>query len=120
MKTLHIEIGDHDKIKSRSIVDRAKLRITKNKTRMWYDDFSEFARMFTKTNLAVLNHIKTFNPKSVEELAAKVGCRKCDLSRAINTLAKHSFIELKKVGQDQFMPILHYDNITATMVVGSL
>ena len=77
MKTLHIEIGDHDKIKSRNIVARAKLRITKNKTRIWYNDFSEFAMIFTKTNLAVLNHIREFNPKSVEELAAKVGCRKC-------------------------------------------
>jgi predicted transcriptional regulator len=77
---------------------------------IYFPSMAAAGRILSDDNMALLRVIREQQPKSVDELAQKVGKPQSNVSRSLHAMAPYGLVELKKQGR-HVTPVVTFDHL---------
>jgi predicted transcriptional regulator len=96
MSTLKVGIASYDQFKKRTMaIASGHLQPMADDPKVWFTSIESFAKVLSDRNRALLALIAETNPKSLNELAAKTGRAKSNLSRTLRTMERYGLVKFE-------------------------
>ncbi len=112
MTTLKVGIASYEEMKARTMaVVRGKLRVTRNKPKVWFTSTESFAKVLSAGNRDLLRVIAEQEPGSLDELAWITGKAKSNLSRTLKTMAGYGLVRLERGERGRITPKVTHDRM---------
>ncbi|AOV15911.1 transcriptional regulator [Acidihalobacter aeolianus] len=111
MKTIVIGVMPQEKIRERMMaIARGEYKPKASDPKVWFPSMRSLAEVLSDENQALLTAIKESRPKSITELAVKVGRKPGNLSRTLKTLSQYGLVELQRE-DGRARPVVHAKNL---------
>lgn len=114
MTTLHVTVGEGDQLEERArhriAAAEAGEDLADTQPVLNVESYADLARLFSETNLELIEAIATADPASMRETAALVNRDFKEVHRNLTELETLGLIELRQEGRSK-RPIVPFDNI---------
>jgi predicted transcriptional regulator len=113
MTTLKVGIASYDQFKERTMaIARGQLKPATDDPKVWFTSIESFAKVLSDRNRALLALIAETNPGSLNELAARTGRAKSNLSRTLRTMERYGLVRFEEGEGRARAPRVVYTDIT--------
>ncbi|AOB31644.1 transcriptional regulator [Bordetella sp. H567] len=116
MKMLKVGIASLEQYKARTLaIARGEYRPQRGEPKVWFQSMESLSQVLSDKNRALLALIAQTEPASVNELAARSGRAKSNLSRTLRTMEQYGLIHFEKGPGRQLAPRANYSGISLEM-----
>lgn len=84
---------------------------------LWFDSLSDFARLMSTPNLALLSMIRKHRPTSVLQLATLAGQNATTVSSTLRTLEQHGLLSLSRGERYNVVAEVAFDEIRVLFIL---
>ena len=106
MKKIKIGIMSSANIRRRTLaIAKGEYKPKRGEPKIWFTSMKSLAEVLSDKNRALLHLIAEQNPESIKALAQTTGRHQGNLSRTLKRMSGYGFVELKKAGNKQVIPI---------------
>jgi len=121
MKTLKIGIATLEQYRSRTIaIAKGKYKPRSDEPKIWFTSLESFAKLLSPENRALLRLIAQTHPDSLQELAAKTGRAKSNLSRTLKTMESYGLVEFQDGHGRNRAPRVNYTDLSLDVPLQAL
>ena len=117
MKTLKVGIATLDQYKARTMaIARGEYVPAAGEPKVWFQSLHTLSQVLSDKNRALLALIAQTQPESLNDLAAKTGRAKSNLSRTLKTMERYGLVHFKKGPRRQLAPRVKYSGVKLEMI----
>ena len=111
MKVLRIGIAATDDFKARTIaIAKGRVKVRSGEPKIWFNSAQSLGKLIDE-NWALLQEIRRRPPRSMTELAARIGRSLSNLSRTLKALELRGLVSIEAGEGLNKRPIVTYDRI---------
>lgn len=97
-----VRIGSHDEAKLRLLAAaRGEQPLSHDEPRIWFESVDTLLRVFTPENRQLVAVLHEEQPRSVSELAERLGRDQGNVSRALSFLEECGIVALERMGREK-------------------
>jgi len=115
-RILRIGIASREFIHTRMLaIAKGEIRVQANDPRVWFTSYEALARVFSKTNIMLIEILRQKDLHSVTELAKEVGKEKTNVLRSLKILQEFEIVEFEEGDGGRKAPRLKYNEFETRM-----
>jgi len=115
-RILRIGVASRDYIHNRMrAIAKGDLKPLATDPRVWFTSYEALARVFSKTNIMLIEILREKDLDSVTELAKEVGKEKTNVLRSLRILQEFEIVEFEEGEGGRKAPRLKYDDFQTRM-----
>jgi predicted transcriptional regulator len=120
-RILCIGIAPRDRIHTRMLdIAKGAKRQQPSEPRVWFTSWEALARVLSKKNMLLIEMIRDAEPRSVTELAKKVGRSKTNVLRSLKVLKEFEIVDFEEGEGGRRAPRLNYDDFRVESRISGL
>ncbi len=115
-RILRIGIASREYVHNRMLaIAKGDIKMQPNDPRVWFTSYEALARVFSKSNILLIEILRERHLESVTELAREVGKEKTNVLRSLKILEEFEIVEFEEGEGGRRAPRLKYDEFQTRM-----